>query len=215
VTDFRNTQRFKLIRRLGQGGMGAVFLVLDEERGTRVALKTLQKLHAESLLLFKNEFRALADIHHENLVSLYELVEDAGQWFFTMEWVQGTDFISYVRTTTEVRAGPADDEGATSDLSLNPVALDSPALDPPAPLGPTPAPALALNLPSSPCATPQSNSPSTAAAMEVSEQQLPHPGQLDEPRLRSALLQLGRGLGALHAANKIHRDIKPHELRPV
>ncbi|HEY2514561.1 MAG TPA: AAA family ATPase, partial [Polyangiaceae bacterium] len=50
----------------------------------------------DALLRFKNEFRALQDLHHPNLVSLGELFEDAGRWFFTMEFVDGTDLLSYL-----------------------------------------------------------------------------------------------------------------------
>lgn len=49
------------------------------------------------MLRFKNEFRILQDIEHPNLVSLGELIEDSGRWFFTMELVDGTDFWSWVR----------------------------------------------------------------------------------------------------------------------
>src|SRR5262249_35029400 len=49
------------------------------------------------LMRFKNEFRALSDLHHTNLVSLGELIQDEGLWFFTMELVDGDDFLAHVR----------------------------------------------------------------------------------------------------------------------
>ena len=66
VTD----QRFGLVRPLGEGANGAVFLAIDRETGEQVALKKLFKLDQKSVLRFKREFRALADIHHPNLVKL-------------------------------------------------------------------------------------------------------------------------------------------------
>jgi len=48
-------------------------------------------------LQFKHEFRALQGLVHPNLVRLGELIEHAGQWFFTMEFVPGVDFLTYVR----------------------------------------------------------------------------------------------------------------------
>ena len=52
---------------------------------------------------FKNEFRALADLHHANLVSLGELIHHDGLWFFTMELVDGGDLLSHVRAARQAR----------------------------------------------------------------------------------------------------------------
>ncbi len=90
------TSRFQIVRRLGAGGMGVVFEALDLLRGTRVALKVLRRLGPEALLRFKTEFRALQDLQHPNLVRLDELIAADDQWFFTMECVEGVDFLSYV-----------------------------------------------------------------------------------------------------------------------
>src|SRR5690242_12378864 len=91
------TQRFRLERVIGSGGMGVVYEAIDEERGGRVALKTLHTLEAESQVCFKNEFRRLQGIHHPNLVSFGELIEEDGRLFFTMELVSGTHLLPYVR----------------------------------------------------------------------------------------------------------------------
>lgn len=89
--------RFQVSRHLGSGGMGAVFEAYDRERQQRVALKTLRTQSPEELLHLKNEFRALQDVRHPNLVNLLELSEEAGRFFVTMELVEGTDLLGYVR----------------------------------------------------------------------------------------------------------------------
>jgi hypothetical protein len=94
---FAGTARFEVVRHLGSGGMGAVYEALDRTRGARVALKTVRVTSPESLLLLKNEFRSLQDVRHPNLVDLVELVEHEGHVFFTMELVEGTDLLGYVR----------------------------------------------------------------------------------------------------------------------
>ncbi|HXU70501.1 MAG TPA: AAA family ATPase [Polyangia bacterium] len=94
---FTGTARFQILRALGEGGMGAVYEALDREQNARVALKTLLKLTPDAIGLFKHEFRALQDVRHPNLVSLGELFDVDGSWFFTMELVEGTDFLSWVR----------------------------------------------------------------------------------------------------------------------
>ena len=95
--DWEGTDRYRVIRRVGEGGMGVVYEALDRERRRNVALKTLLRFDPNSVYLFKQEFRALADVHHRNLVHLHELVQSAdGPLFFTMELVAGLDFLQHV-----------------------------------------------------------------------------------------------------------------------
>jgi eukaryotic-like serine/threonine-protein kinase len=86
--------RYELRRPLGEGSAGAVFQVLDRETGEEVALKKLFRLDQKSVQRFKREFRALADLHHPNLVKLYDLQRAEDGWFLTMEYVDGVDLKS-------------------------------------------------------------------------------------------------------------------------
>ncbi len=100
---FSGTARFLIQNRLGVGGFGTVYRTFDRERGTMVALKTLHHLDAQALLGFKREFRALADISHPNLITLYELISDDQQCFFTMELVEGVNFREYAQVPDGLR----------------------------------------------------------------------------------------------------------------
>jgi eukaryotic-like serine/threonine-protein kinase len=95
--EFQGTARFQLLGQIGAGGFGEVFRARDKERGQLVALKVLSRLEPASLYRFKQEFRLFADLRHPNLVSLFELFSGDDVWFFTMELVEGVDWLSHVR----------------------------------------------------------------------------------------------------------------------
>jgi serine/threonine protein kinase len=88
--------RYRVHRLLGTGGMGAVYEAEATSGGARVALKTLTRLSPAGLLGFKQEFRRAAQLSHPHLVSLYELSQDGGVWFFSMELIRGPHLLSYV-----------------------------------------------------------------------------------------------------------------------
>src|SRR5262245_9227215 len=94
--EFRGTERFVVQRRLGEGSFGVVYQARDRERDRPVALKTLRDGNVEALYRLKQEFRALTDIVHRNLVPLYELLVHEDRWFFTMELIEGVNFLQYV-----------------------------------------------------------------------------------------------------------------------
>jgi Cdc6-like AAA superfamily ATPase len=135
MTSAATTERFQRVRCLGEGAMGVVYEAIDRERGTRVALKTLRSMTAESLAVLKREFRAMQDLHHPNLVSLGELVLEGDQWFFTMELVSGSEFLDHIRWRPVLEEAspelPLSERSPATDatLTLDPAAPSMPLFD--------------------------------------------------------------------------------------
>jgi serine/threonine protein kinase len=191
IDAFRGNERFVVEGQLGEGGMGVVHRARDVERAEVVALKTMTRLDPGALLRFKREFRALADISHPNVVQLYELFSDGDFWFFTMELLDGCDFLTWASSSrsvpppcfSESRMTTMPSAGAQphrQETLVAPPGHDDPAMDLPPVSERQPAPAVRKRF-----------------------------AVRDEARLRGALRQLAAGVSAIHAAGKLHRDIKP------
>lgn len=88
--------RYEVRGNLGGGGMGDVYRVYDPVTRRELALKVLKFTYPRALHYFKREFRAVAALSHPNLVALYDLHYDEGQYFYTMEIVDGTDLYIHV-----------------------------------------------------------------------------------------------------------------------
>ncbi|MGL5851031.1 MAG: protein kinase domain-containing protein, partial [Phycicoccus sp.] len=84
--------RYRVLRRLADGGMATVYLGVDERLGRDVALKVMRPhlVHDESFVTrFRREARSAASLSHPNVVAVYDQGEDDGQVFLAMEYVSG------------------------------------------------------------------------------------------------------------------------------
>ncbi len=91
--------QYELIRELGSGGMGTVYLARDLRLGRRVAIKFLQSKDDDTTQRFILEARATASCSHENIVIIYEVGEQSGQPFMVLEYLQGQTLTKVVNNT--------------------------------------------------------------------------------------------------------------------
>ncbi len=97
--------RFEILERLGRGGMGTVYRVLDRTIGEEVALKVLKPEIAseeKTTERFKNELRLARRIIHKNVCRMFDLNQAEGAFFITMEHVPGEDLRGLIRRVGRV-----------------------------------------------------------------------------------------------------------------
>ena len=91
--------RFAVQERLGTGGMGTVFRVIEKETLNEYALKTIKNKCPSLLYRLKQEFRSLVGLEsHPNVISPHELFVNGADAAFTMELVDGVDFVTAFQT---------------------------------------------------------------------------------------------------------------------
>jgi eukaryotic-like serine/threonine-protein kinase len=84
--------RYRILRKLGSGGMANVYLAEDEELGRRVAIKILNDRHAaddQFVERFRREAKNAAGLSHPNIVSVYDRGEAEGTYYIAMEYLEG------------------------------------------------------------------------------------------------------------------------------
>ena len=95
ITNIINTLfdgRYRVMRKLGAGGMADVYLAEDEELGRRVAIKILNERHANDdsfVERFRREAKNAAGLSHPNIVSIYDRGEAEGTYYIAMEYLDG------------------------------------------------------------------------------------------------------------------------------
>src|SRR5947209_185969 len=90
---------FQIIRSLGAGGMGHVYLAEQTTLKRKVALKMLRPelaANATALKRFKSEAEAVAKITHANIVQIYDVREKDGVHFMALEYVEGRNLRDYL-----------------------------------------------------------------------------------------------------------------------
>ena len=103
--------RYRIVRRLGSGGMGDVFEAYDQRLEMRVALKVLRgpSLQKDARSRFRREIKLARAVRHRNVCAIHDLGEDGDFEFFSMELVEGQDLRHIIQEKGPLNWEPACD----------------------------------------------------------------------------------------------------------
>jgi serine/threonine protein kinase len=102
--------RYEIIEELGKGGMGKVYRVEDTKTKEEIALKLIKPEIAtdkKTIERFRNELTTARKIRHKNICGMYDLDENRGAYYITMEYVLGQDLKGLIRQTGKLAISTA------------------------------------------------------------------------------------------------------------
>jgi len=102
--------RYQIIEELGMGGMGKVYKAIDKRINEEIALKVLKPEISDdekTIERFSNELKFARKIVHKNVGRMYDLNEEEGTYYISMEYVPGEDLKSFIRRSGQLTVGKA------------------------------------------------------------------------------------------------------------
>ncbi len=100
--ELRSISRYRILEKLGAGGMGEVYLAEDTKLGRKVALKLLSEeltQNRDRLSRFDQEAYAASALNHPNILTIYEMGDEGGRHYIVAEFVDGVTLRKRLRAS--------------------------------------------------------------------------------------------------------------------
>src|ERR1041384_4841251 len=100
--DLTTISRYRILEKLGAGGLGQVFPAEGPKVGRKVALKVLAEeltQNRDRLSRFDQEAYAASGLNHPNILTIYELGDEGGRHFIATEYIEGQTLRKRLQTT--------------------------------------------------------------------------------------------------------------------
>src|SRR5579883_3240845 len=197
---------FRILRQVGQGGMGIVYEAEQESLGRHVALKVLPRqalLKTTYLERFRREAKAAGRLHHTNIVPVFGVGEHDGTHYYAMQFIVGEGLDKVLRDLRRLRATPA---VRTVAASLDEASVAKSLLTGRFVAAQTTSPELPAASPAPP-SPPSSDGPHGSSTLSA--------GGAESNYFRGVArlaLQAAEALAYAHRQGILHRDIKPSNM---
>jgi serine/threonine protein kinase/WD40 repeat protein/Tfp pilus assembly protein PilF len=218
---------YQILRELGRGGMGVVYEAEQLSLGRRVAVKVLRHVAADTTVRqrFHREARAAAQLHHTNIVPVFEVGEDRHEGWYAMQLIHGQGLDQIIDELRQQRQPPSGGQQASEKRKTQ--MTDAPRAKLRVRVGQV---TQALASGQFACLSLDPSTPSPAPPEASSQQSVLDSADSTRPATRSELsvvdsaggqyyrsvARIGRqaaeALAYAHARGIIHRDIKPSNL---
>ncbi len=110
VSSGPSSSKYEIVKEIGRGGMGIVYEAVNKQLGKHVAIKKMREeiaVNQREKKRFMDEARQVAELHHPNIVDIYDIYEEAGSVFLVFEHIDGEPLDALLNRESRIQSAKA------------------------------------------------------------------------------------------------------------